>query len=95
MILSGTETSLDKLSVFPLISISKVITALMNGVGKALKDKNFDILMTSSHRKFRTISFKFSVSAELISYSALTLLEFSFDLQYHLINIIFTKQTFG
>ena len=67
----------------------------MNGVGKALKDKSFDILMTSSHRKFRTINFKFSVSAELISYSALTLLEFSFDLQYHLINIIFTKQTFG
>ena len=86
MILSGTETSLDK-----LVSIPKVITALINGIGKALKDKNFGILMTSSHRKFRTISFTFSVSAELISYSALTLLEFSFDLQYHLINIIFTK----
>ena len=67
----------------------------MIGIGKALKGKSFDILMTSSHRKFRTFSFKFSVSAELISYSALTLLEFSFDLQYHLINIIFTKQTFG
>ena len=67
----------------------------MKGVGKELKDKNFDILMTSSHHKFRTISFKLSVSAELISYPALILLEFSFDLQYHLINIIFTKEIFG
>ena len=39
----------------------------MNGVGKALRVKNLDILMTSSHHKFHTISFKSSVSAELIS----------------------------
>ena len=48
----------------------------MNGVGKALRVKNLDILMTSSHHKFHTISFKFSVSAELISFSALILPEF-------------------
>ena len=59
----------------------------MNRVGKALRDKNFDILMTSSHHEFRTISFK--SLAELISLSAFMLLKFSFDLQYHLINIIF------
>ena len=83
------------MSVFPLITIPTVITALMNGLGKAVRDKNFNILMTGSHHKFLTISFKSSVSAELISFSALIFLEFSFNLQYHLINIIFTKKIFG
>ena len=84
-VLSGTKTSLVKLSVLSLLSIPTVITAgrVNEQVGKALRVKNFDILMTSSHHKFCTISFKSSVSAELITFSALMPLEFSFDLQYH------------
>ena len=93
-VLSGTKTSLVKLSVLSLLSIPTVITAgrVNEQVGKALRVKNFDILMTSSHHKFHTISFKSSVSAELISFSALIPLEFLFDLQYHLINISCTNQ---
>ena len=84
-VLPGTKTSLVKLSVLSLLRIPTVITAerVNEQVGKALRVKNFDILMTSSHHKFCTISFKSSVSAELITFSALMPVEFSFDLQYH------------